>query len=164
MNQGDSRGGDFMPKGNGNLITENRKARHEYTVLDTVEAGIVLQGTEIKSIRNHQINLKDGYASVSRNEMWLYNVHIAPFKEGNQFNHDPLRKRKLLLHRREIDSLLGQVQQDGITLVPLKVYIKNGVAKVLIGLAKGKKQYDKRETIKRREQERRIRREYKDRY
>ncbi len=164
MNQGNSRGGDFMPKGNGNLITENRKARHEYTVLDTVEAGIVLQGTEIKSIRNHQINLKDGYASVSRNEMWLYNVHIAPFKEGNQFNHDPLRKRKLLLHRREIDSLLGQVQQDGITLVPLKVYIKNGVAKVLIGLAKGKKQYDKRETIKRREQERRIRREYKDRY
>lgn len=153
-----------MPKGNGNLITENRKARHEYTVLDTVEAGIVLQGTEIKSIRNHQINLKDGYASVSRNEMWLYNVHIAPFKEGNQFNHDPLRKRKLLLHRREIDSLLGQVQQDGITLVPLKIYIKNGVAKVLIGLAKGKKQYDKRETIKRREQERRIRREYKDRY
>lgn len=164
MNQGNSRGGDFMPKGNGNLITENRKARHEYTILDTVEAGIVLQGTEIKSIRNHQINLKDGYASVSRNEMWLYNVHIAPFKEGNQFNHDPLRKRKLLLHRREIDSLLGQVQQDGITLVPLKVYIKNGVAKVLIGLAKGKKQYDKRETIKRREQERRIRREYKDRY
>ncbi len=164
MNQGNSRGGDFMPKGNGNLITENRKARHEYTVLDTVEAGIVLQGTEIKSIRNHQINLKDGYASVSRNEMWLYNVHIAPFKEGNQFNHDPLRKRKLLLHRREIDSLLGQVQQEGITLVPLKVYIKNGVAKVLIGLAKGKKQYDKRETIKRREQERRIRREYKDRY
>ena len=153
-----------MPKGNGNLITENRKARHEYTVLDTVEAGIVLQGTEIKSIRNHQINLKDGYASVSRNEMWLYNVHIAPFKEGNQFNHDPLRKRKLLLHRREIDRLLGQVQQYGITLVPLKVYIKNGVAKVLIGLAKGKKQYDKRETIKRREQERRIRREYKDRY
>lgn len=164
MNQGNSRGGDFMPKGNGNLITENRKARHEYTVLDTVEAGIVLQGTEIKSIRNHQINLKDGYASVSRNEMWLYNVHIAPFKEGNQFNHDPLRKRKLLLHRREIDSLLGQVQQEGITLVPLKVYIKNGVAKILIGLAKGKKQYDKRETIKRREQERRIRREYKDRY
>lgn len=153
-----------MPKGKGNLITENRKARHEYTVLDTIEAGIVLKGTEIKSIRNHQINLKDGYASVSRNELWLYNVHISPLKEGNQFNHEPRRKRKLLVHRKQINQLVGQIQQDGITLVPLKVYIKNGVAKVLIGLAKGKKQYDKRETIKRREEERRIRRDFKDRY
>ena len=145
------------------LITQNRKARHEYTVLDTVEAGIVLQGTEIKSIRNHRINLKDGYAGIRNNEIWLYNVHIPPFDEGNRFNHDPVRTRKLLLHRKQIDRLIGEVKQSGITLVPLKVYIKNGVAKVLLGLAKGKKQYDKRETIKRREQERRIEREYKPR-
>lgn len=152
-----------MPKGDGGLITQNRKARHEYTVIDTVEAGIVLKGTEIKSIRNHRINLKDGYAGISQNEIWLYNVHISPFEEGNRFNHDPVRRRKLLLHRKQIDRLIGEVKQSGITLIPLKVYIKNGVAKVLLGLAKGKKQYDKRETIKRRDQERRIRREFKDR-
>ncbi len=152
-----------MPKGDGGLITQNRKARHEYAVIDTIEAGIVLKGTEIKSIRNHRINLKDGYAGISQNEIWLYNVHISPFEEGNQFNHDPVRRRKLLLHRKQIDRLIGEVQQSGVTLVPLKVYIKDGVAKVLLGLAKGKKQYDKRETIKRREQERRIRRDFKDR-
>src|SRR5699024_11090699 len=114
-------------------------------------------------ICNHRINLKDGYAGISQNEIWLYNVHISPFEEGNRFNHDPVRRRKLLLHRKQIDRLIGEVQQSGITLIPLKVYIKNGVAKVLLGLAKGKKQYDKRETIKRRDQERRIRREFKDR-
>jgi SsrA-binding protein len=153
-----------MPKGDGNLIAQNRKARYEYSILDTVEAGMVLRGTEIKSIRAGRINLKDGYAGIRGNELWLYNVHIAPFKEGNQFNHDPLRTRKLLLKRKEIDRLVGEVKQGGVTLVPLKVYIKNGVAKVLLGLAKGKKQYDKRETIKRRDQERQVRRAIKDNY
>jgi len=151
-------------KKNGNLIAQNRKARHNYTILDTVEAGLVLKGTEIKSIRAGRINLKDGYAGLSRGEMWLYNVHISPFKEGNQFNHEPLRTRKLLMKKKEIDRLVGQMKQEGITLVPLKVYIKHGVAKVLIGLAKGKKQYDKRETLKRKDQKRQIDRALKERY
>ena len=148
-----------MPKGEGKLIAQNRKARYEYTILETVEAGIVLKGTEIKSIRAGRINLKDGYASIRDGEIWLYNVHIAPFEQGNQFNHDPVRPRKLLMKKKEIDRLYGEVKQGGNTLVPLKVYIKNGFAKVLIGLAKGKKQYDKRETIKRREQDRQMRRQ-----
>ncbi|MDN6326859.1 MAG: SsrA-binding protein SmpB, partial [Alkalibacterium sp.] len=147
-----------MPKGQGNLIAQNRKARYEYSILDTIEAGIVLHGTEIKSIRAGRINLKDGYASIRRGEIWLYNVHIAPFEKGNQFNHDPVRTRKLLMKKKQIDKLIGETKQGGVTLIPLKVYIKNGVAKVLIGLAKGKRQYDKRETIKRRDQDRQLRR------
>lgn len=153
-----------MPKGNGNLIAQNRKARYEYTIMDTIEAGIVLKGTEIKAIRAGRINLKDGYAGLSRGEMWLYNVHIAPFEQGNRFNHDPRRTRKLLFKKKEIDALVGQVNQSGVTLVPLKVYLKNGVAKVLIGIAKGKKKYDKRESLKRKDQEREIQRALKNRY
>lgn len=153
-----------MPKGEGKLIAQNRKARYEYTILDTIEAGIVLKGTEIKSIRAGHINLKDGYASIRDGEIWLYNVHISPFEQGNQFNHDPVRARKLLMKKKQIDSLIGETKQGGVTLVPLKVYIKNGFAKVLIGLAKGKKQYDKRETIKRRDQDRQLRRAVKDNY
>ncbi|GAB2499309.1 SsrA-binding protein SmpB [Alkalibacterium psychrotolerans] len=153
-----------MPKGDGKLIAQNRKARYDYTILDTIEAGIVLQGTEIKSIRAGRINLKDGYASIRDGEIWLVNVHISPFEQGNQFNHDPVRPRKLLMKKKQIDQLIGEVKQGGITLVPLKVYIKNGFAKVLIGLAKGKKQYDKRETIKRRDQDRQLRRAIKDNY
>lgn len=153
-----------MPKGEGKLIAQNRKARYDYTILDTIEAGIVLQGTEIKSIRAGRINLKDGYASIRDGEIWLVNVHISPFEQGNQFNHDPVRPRKLLMKKKQIDRLIGEVKQGGITLVPLKVYIKNGFAKVLIGLAKGKKQYDKRETIKRRDQDRQLRRAIKDNY
>lgn len=153
-----------MPKGEGKLIAQNRKARYEYTILDTIEAGIVLKGTEIKSIRAGRINLKDGYASIRDGEIWLYNVHISPFEQGNQFNHDPVRARKLLMKKKQIDSLIGETKQGGVTLVPLKVYIKNGFAKVLIGLAKGKKQYDKRETIKRRDQDRQLRRAVKDNY
>jgi len=152
-----------MAKNNGNLIAQNRKARHDYTVLDTIEAGIVLKGTEIKSIRAGRINLKDGFASLSGDEVWLYNVHIAPFEQGNRFNHDPYRVRKLLFKRREIDKVAGDVNQSGITLVPLKVYIKHGVAKILIGIAKGKKKYDKRETLKRKDQERQIQRALKNR-
>lgn len=153
-----------MPKGSGNLIAQNRKARYEYTILDTIEAGVALKGTEIKSIRAGRINLKDGYAGLSRGEMWLYNVHIAPFEQGNRFNHDPRRTRKLLFKKKEIDALVGQVNQSGVTLVPLKVYLKNGVAKVLIGIAKGKKKYDKRESLKRKDQEREIQRALKNRY
>lgn len=153
-----------LAKKKNDAIATNRKARHDYEILSTIEAGIVLKGTEIKSIRGGRINLKDGYAGISREELWLYNVHISPFKEGNQFNHEPRRTRKLLVHQRELDKLYGEVKQSGITLVPLKVYIKNGVAKCLIGLAKGKKQYDKRETLKRKDQERQIQRALKERY
>lgn len=151
-----------MPKGEGKLIAQNRKARYEYSILDTVEAGIVLNGTEIKSIRAGRINLKDGYAGIRNGEMYLYNVHIAPFEKGNQFNHDPLRTRKLLMKKKQIDKFVGEVKQGGVTIVPLKVYIKNGYAKVLIGLAKGKKQYDKRESIKRKDQKRQVERALKD--
>ena len=145
-------------------IAQNRKARHDYDILETIEAGIVLKGTEIKSIRRGQISLQDGFAGFNGEELWLYGVHIPQFTEGNRFNHDPLRTRKLLFKKKELRRLLGLSQQAGHTLVPLKVYIKNGVAKVLIGLARGKKQYDKRESIKRKDQERDIQRALKDRY
>ena len=131
-----------------NVLARNRKANHDYTILDTIECGLVLKGTEIKSIRAGRMNLKDGFARIEKGEVWLYNVHISPFKEGNIFNHDPLRQRKLLLKQREINKLTKQVTQDGVTLVPLKLYIKRGVAKVLIGIAKGKKQHDKRQALK----------------
>lgn len=153
-----------MSKKQSKPLAQNRKASHDYTILDTVEAGIVLKGTEIKSVRAGRLNLKDGFAGIRDGEIWLYNVHISPFKEGNRYNHDPLRTRKLLLHRHQIDKLIGEVQQAGRTLVPLKVYIKNGVAKVLLGIAEGKKRHDKREAIKRREQNRDIQRALKDRY
>ncbi len=143
-------------RNNQNVKATNRKARHEYDILDTVEAGMVLKGTEIKSIRDSRINIQDGFASVENGELYLFNVHISPYEAGNRYNVDPLRKRKLLMHQNEINKLNREVQQAGMTLVPLKVYIKNGFAKILIGLAKGKKQHDKREDLKRREQERDI--------
>lgn len=150
-----------MPKGEGKLIAQNRKARHDYTVVDTMEAGIVLQGTEIKSIRNGRINLKDGFARIRNGEAYLMNVHISPYEQGNIFNHEPLRTRKLLLHKKQIAKLVAETKNTGITIIPLKVYIKNGYAKVLIGLAKGKKQYDKREDLKRKEVDRQISRTLK---
>lgn len=152
-----------MPKGEGKLIAQNKKARHDYSVLDTMEAGIVLQGTEIKSIRNGRINLKDGFARVRNGEAFLYNVHISPYDQGNLFNHDPTRTRKLLLHKKQIAKLTSETKTTGVTLVPLKVYIKNGFAKVLIGIAKGKKTYDKREDLKRKEVDRQIDRTLKSR-
>ena len=151
-----------MPKGEGKLIAQNRKARHDYSIIDTVEAGLVLQGTEIKSIRNGRINLKDGFARIRNGEAFLYNVHISPYEQGNIFNHDPLRTRKLLLHKKQINKLIGETKNTGITLVPLKVYIKDGYAKVLIGLAKGKQQYDTREDLKRKEVDRQISRTLKN--
>lgn len=150
-----------MPKGEGKLIAQNKKARHDYTIIDTIEAGMVLQGTEIKSIRNGRINLKDGFARVRNGEVYLLNVHISPYEQGNIFNHDPLRTRKLLMHKKQIDRLIGETKNTGVTLVPLKVYLKNGYAKVLIGLAKGKKQYDKREDLKRKDIDREISRTLK---
>ncbi|AUW96104.1 SsrA-binding protein SmpB [Streptococcus pluranimalium] len=148
-----------MPKGtDSNVLAQNKKARHDYTIVDTVEAGIVLTGTEIKSVRAARIQLKDGFAQIKNGEAWLVNVHIAPFEQGNIWNQDPERTRKLLLKKREIDRLANELKGSGMTLVPLKVYLKNGFAKVLIGLAKGKHDYDKRESIKRREQDRDIKR------
>jgi len=139
-----------------NVLAQNRKARHDYSVSETVEAGLVLTGTEIKSLRERRVNLQDGFAQVRNNEAWLMNVHISEYVQGNRFNHDPLRNRKLLLHKKEIRRL-GQATMDkGVTLVPLKMYLKHGFAKVLIGVATGKREYDKRETIKRREQDRQI--------
>lgn len=128
-----------MPRGNGKTIAQNKKAGHDFTIEETFEAGIVLQGTEIKSIRNGRVNLKDSFARINNGEVFLHNLHISPYEQGNIYNHDPTRMRKLLLHRKQINQLIGQTQQKGYSLVPLKMYIKNGVAKVLIGLGRGKK-------------------------
>ena len=153
-----------MPKGEGQVIAQNKKARHDYTIVETYEAGIVLQGTEIKSIRNRRVNLKDGFIRVRNQEAFLYNVHISPYEQGNLFNHDPLRTRKLLLHKKQIKKLAEEQKQSGITIVPLKIYLKDGFAKVLIGVAKGKKQYDKREALKEKDMKRDIQRTLKNRY
>ena len=145
-----------MPKGEGNVVAQNKKVRHDYSIVDTIEAGIVLTGTEIKSVRAARIQLKDGYAQIKNGEAWLINVHIAPCEQGNIWNQDPDRTRKLLLKKKQITKLQNDLKGTGMTLVPLKVYLKNGFAKVLLGIAKGKHDYDKRESITRREQERDI--------
>ncbi|MCS6843162.1 MAG: SsrA-binding protein SmpB [Caldilineales bacterium] len=144
------------------VVATNRKARHDYNIEDTIEAGIVLTGTEIKSIRAGRMNLQDSFAQVRNGEVWLVGAHISPYTHGNRENHDPLRDRKLLLHRREINRLAGKVQERGYTLVPLRVYLKEGRAKVELGLARGKKQYDKRESIAKRDFDREMRRAVKD--
>lgn len=152
-----------MPKGEGKLIAQNKKARHDFSIEETFEAGIVLQGTEIKSVRNARVNLKDAYARVDRGEVFLHNMHISPYEQGNRFNHDPLRTRKLLLHKQQISRLIGETKEAGYSIVPLKMYIKDGYAKILIGVAKGKKKYDKREDLKRKEAKRDIDRAFKER-
>jgi SsrA-binding protein len=144
-------------------IAENRKAFHDYHILDTWEAGMVLLGTEVKSIREGRVNLRDSYARVERGEVWLYNVNISAYSHRGYADHEPLRQRKLLMHRDEIRKLIGKTTEKGMTLVPLRMYFKNGRVKVAIGLAKGKKEYDKRETIKRRETERETRAAVKSR-
>ncbi len=141
------------------LITQNRKARHDYLIEDTVEAGIQLMGTEVKSCRDGKANLADSYAAVQDDEIWLMQCHINPYSHGNRANHDPLRPRKLLLHRGEIDKLKAAVTQDGRTLVPLRLYFKHGLAKAEIAIAKGKKTYDKRQSIAKRDAERSMQRE-----
>ena len=145
------------------VVTDNRKARFLYEILETYEAGIQLTGTEVKSIREGKVNLQDGYALIRNGEAWLINVHISPYTTSSQyFNHDPRRTRKLLLHRQEIRKLIGKVEQQGLTLVPLKLYLKRGLVKVSLGLAKGKKLHDKREDLKRRQDQRDIQRAMKN--
>jgi len=144
-------------------IAVNRKARRDYEIIEFFEAGMVLKGTEVKSLREGRINLKDSYAMVRQGEMFLLNAHISPYSHGNLQNHDPLRDRKLLLHKSEIKRLTGKTEEKGLTLVPLKVYFSNGRVKVELALAKGKRHHDKRDTIKRRDAEREIERELKHR-
>lgn len=137
------------------IITDNRQARYLYEILETYEAGIQLIGSEVKSIRAGKVNIQDGYALIRNSEAWLINAHISPYQaSGQYFNHEPRRTRKLLLNRKEINKLIGQVEQKGLTLIPLKLYFRDGWIKVSIGLAKGKKLHDKRETMKRRDDQR----------
>ncbi len=145
-------------------IAQNRKARHDYEILETVEAGLVLKGTEIKAVRAGKMNLQDGFISFADGEAWLKNVHISPYDHGNIFNHEPLRDRKLLLHKKQISKLSQDVRQKGMTIVPLKVYLVRGRAKVLIGLAKGKNLYDKRHSLKEQQAKRDIDRVLKNQY
>jgi SsrA-binding protein len=145
------------------IVATNRKAKHEYFLLDTYEAGLVLKGSEIKSIRAGQVSLAQAYVSIDGNEAWLVNSHIAPYDEANRNNHDPLRTRKLLLHRSEIHKLADKVRQKGGTIIPLRIYLKDGKAKIEIALAKGKKHYDKRADIAKRDAQREMDRRYKQR-
>lgn len=152
----------MMAKGRGKVLAQNRKASHDYFIEETYEAGIVLKGTEIKSIRAGRVNMNDAHARIMGGEAMLINMHIAHYEQGNRYNHEPTRSRKLLLHRSEIDKLIGLTQQQGYALIPLKLYIKNGFAKILIGLGKGKKKYDKREDLKQKQMKRDIDRAMKD--
>lgn len=149
-------------KGKDKPLAQNRKARHDYEIIDTFEAGLVLKGTEIKSVRAGKMTLQDGFISIYNEEAWLKNVHISPYDHGNLFNHDPLRDRKLLLHRQEIIKLQDAVKQKGMTVVPLKVYLVRGRAKILIGLARGKHNYDKRHALKEQQAKRDIDRALKN--
>lgn len=141
---------------NDRVITVNRQAYHDYFVEETIEAGIVLTGTEVKSVREGRVNLRGAYARIAGGEVWLEGAHIAEYEHGTYMNHDPMRRRKLLLHRREINRLTGRIQTKGLTLVPLKLYFKDNHLKVELGLCRGKKLYDKREAIKKREMEREL--------
>jgi SsrA-binding protein len=144
-------------------IAENRKARHDYHILDSWEAGVALLGTEVKSIREGRVNLRDSYARADKGEVWMLNVHISPYSHRGSADHSELRPRKLLLHKEEIRKIIGRVSEKGLTLVPLELYLKSGRVKVLLGLAKGKQAHDKRETIRRREVERETRAAVKSR-
>ena len=139
-------------------VATNRKARHEYAILDTIEAGLVLTGTEVKSLRQGNANLAEGFARITGGEAWLEGVHVSPYKQGSNANVDPLRKRKLLLHRREIRKLQSRLSETGVTLIPLKLYFSKNVAKVQIGICRGKRAYDKRQAIAKRESDRALRR------
>jgi SsrA-binding protein len=151
-------------KDGGGLVVENRRARHDYFVEESIEAGIALVGSEIKSVRAGQVNLRDSYVRIENDEAWLHNSHISPWPQaGTYFNHEPNRKRKLLLHREEIDRLRGKVEQKGLTLVPLKMYFLRGRAKVEVAVAKGKKLYDKRDTLAEQDAEREIARAMRER-
>ncbi len=145
------------------VVATNRKAYHDYFIEETHEAGVALTGTEIKSVRGGSVNLRDSYAVVRDGEVWLQNVHISPYEAGNRFNVDPYRTRKLLLHRKEINRLMGRVKEKGLTIVPLRMYLKKNRAKVELALVRGKRQFDKRDSIAKRDAEREMERAYKDR-
>lgn len=140
------------------VVATNRKAHHDYFIFDRYEAGVVLAGTEVKSIRDGRINLRDAFCRELGGELFLMNCHVSPYEQANRYNVEPLRDRKLLLHKREIAKIAGKVAEKGLTVVPLRAYLKGGRVKIEIGLAKGKKNWDKRETIKKREQDREMRR------
>ncbi len=144
------------------VVATNRKARHDYHIEENYEAGIVLTGTEVKSIRGSKVNLKDSYARVDNGEIFLYNMHISPYEPGNRYNHDPLRIRKLLMHKMEINRLAGKIKEKGYAIVPLKLYFKRGRVKVELGLARGKKLYDKRRDIAERDSKREVERAFRD--
>ena len=143
------------------LVANNKKAYHDYFILETFEAGIALSGTEVKSIRMGKCSIKEAFVRVEKGEVFIYGMHISPYEKGNIFNKDPLRVRKLLLHRSEINKLLGKSKEQGITIMPLKVYLKGSLVKVEIGLARGKKLYDKRQDIAKKDQKREAQREFK---
>lgn len=145
------------------MLAKNRKARHLYNIIETFESGIALHGTEVKSVRDARVNLKESYARVENGELFLYNMHISPYEQGNRFNHEPLRPRKLLMHRREINRLGGYVQEKGFTLVPLSLYLRRGKVKVELALARGKRDYDKRHDIAERDAKREMERAFKER-
>ncbi len=149
------------------IVAQNRKARHNYFIEDTIEAGIVLLGTEVKSLRLGRVNLKDAYAQIRNGEVFVHQMHIGPYPFAYYGNHDPLRPRKLLLHRREIDKLYGKVNEKGFSLIPLQVYFKGSHVKISLAIARGKRKYDKRESIRRRDEQRelqRTRKQYTSRY
>lgn len=145
------------------VLAQNKKATHDYFIEETIEAGIVLTGTEIKSIRQGKANLRDSFAKIQNGEAWLWNMHVSPYEQGNRYNVDPTRTRKLLLHKPQIMKLMGHMKEKGYALVPLKMYVRNGYCKVLIGLAKGKKNYDKRQDIAKRDAQRDIDRALRER-
>ncbi len=150
-----------MAKDSIKIISQNKKAYHDYFILETYEAGVVLTGTEVKSIRAGRCNLKDSFIKVENNEAILKNMHISPYDHGNIFNHDPLQDRKLLLHKSEINKLIGSVTTDGLTIIPLKLYFKGSLVKLEIGIAKGKKLYDKRHDIAKKDQQREAAKDFK---
>ncbi len=153
-----------MSKENFKTITENRKARHEYFVIESMETGIELVGTEVKSLRQGSVNLKDSWCSIDKGELFIKGMHISPYEKGNIFNRDPLRVRKLLMHKKEINRLFGKVKQEGLTLIPLSLYLKGSRVKVQLGLCKGKKLYDKREDAARKDAKRQIERAVKAKF
>jgi len=152
-----------MGEDNITVIARNKKARYDFNIEETYEAGIILKGTEIKSIRNRKVNLKDSFAIVENGELYLYNMHISPYKEGNRYNHKPERVRKLLLHKKQIRKLIGYTRQKGYTLVPLSIYIRDNLAKIELALAKGKNIHDKRRDIAKKTAQREVERAFKDR-
>ena len=152
-----------MAKEQGKLIANNKKAYHDFFILDTYEAGIALHGTEVKSLRMGKCSIKESFIRIENGEVFIYGMHVSPYEKGNIFNKDPLRVKKLLLHKAEINKLLGKIKEKGMSVVPLKVYFKGSLVKVEIGLAKGKKLYDKRDDIAKKDQQREAQREFKER-